>query len=85
MDSGPPAKATDAVLVASDPVPDGVKQVSGIDWESLPQEQRGIISEFVQQLVGQGFQSSSLGDAIRIINDMVRVCFNDTNVWTAVF
>ncbi|KIV88467.1 deoxyhypusine synthase [Exophiala mesophila] len=70
MDSIPPAKATDAVLVASDPVPEGVKQVSGIDWNSLPQDQRGIISDFVQQLVGQGFQSSSLGEAIRIINDM---------------
>ena len=80
MDSTPPAKATDAVLVASDPVPEGVKQVSGIDWNSFPQDQRGIISDFVQQLVGQGFQSSSLGEAIRIINDMVCFSFHATNI-----
>lgn len=71
MDAAPPAKATDAVLVASDPVPEGVQQVRGIDWLALPAEQRTIISAFVDHLVGQGFQSSSIGDAIRIINDMV--------------
>ena len=71
MGSVPPAKATDAVLVASEPVPDGVQQVRGIDWMSLPDEQRTIISQFVDQLTGQGFQSSAIGDAIRIINDMV--------------
>lgn len=36
MDSAPPAKATDAVLVASEPVPDGVQEVKGIDWAALP-------------------------------------------------
>lgn len=71
MSSAPPTKATDAVLVASEPIPDGVQQVKGIDWMSLPAEQRNIISNFVDQLTGQGFQSSSIGDAIRIINDMV--------------
>lgn len=71
MDSAPPVKATDAVLVASDPVPDGVQEVKGIDWAALPAEQRTIISDFVLQMTGQGFQSSALGDAIRIVNDMV--------------
>lgn len=71
MDSAPPAKATDAVLVASEPVPDGVQEVKGIDWAALPPAQRTIISDFVLQMTGQGFQSSALGDAIRIVNDMV--------------
>ena len=71
MSSAPPAKATDAVLMASDPVVEGAQQVKGIDWMTLPEEQRTIISSFVDQLTGQGFQSSSIGDAIRIINDMV--------------
>ncbi|EHY54529.1 Deoxyhypusine synthase [Exophiala dermatitidis] len=70
MAAAPPAKATEAVLVPSEPVPQGSQQVKGIDWQSLPAEQRNIISNFVDQLTGQGFQSSSLGDAIRIINDM---------------
>ncbi|KAI1607899.1 deoxyhypusine synthase [Exophiala viscosa] len=68
--SAPPAKATDAVLVPSEPVPEGVQQVKGIDWLALPAEQRTIISAFVDQVAGQGFQSSSIGDAIRIINNM---------------
>jgi deoxyhypusine synthase len=71
MGSAPPATATDAVLVASEPVPDAAAQVRGIDWASLPAEHRTIISGFVDQLTGQGFQSSSIGEAIRIINDMV--------------
>lgn len=71
MGSAPPAKATDAVLVASDPIPDGVQEVKGIDWAALPAEQRTMISNFVLQMTGQGFQSSALADAIRIVNDMV--------------
>ena len=74
MEAAPPIKATDAVLVASEAVADDVKKVQGIDWMSLPNEQRVIIANFVDQLTGQGFQSSSIGDAIRIINDMVRHC-----------
>lgn len=71
MGSVPPTKATDAVLVASEPLPENVQQVEGIEWAALPDTQRIIISNFVHQLTGQGFQSSSIGDAIRIINDMV--------------
>lgn len=71
MGSAPPLKATDAVLVASEPIPDGAQEVKGIDWMALPSEQRAMLSDFVTQLSGQGFQSSSIGDAIRIINDMV--------------
>ena len=71
MESAPPTKATDAILVASEAIPDDVQQVKGIDWMALPDEQRLIISNFIDQLTGQGFQSSSIGDAIRIINDMV--------------
>lgn len=71
MDAVPPAKATDAVLVASDPVPEDAREVKGIDWAALPPEQRHVIADFVQNLSCQGFQSSSLGDAVNIINDMV--------------
>ena len=72
MDSTPPSKATDAVLVASDPIPEDAREVTGIDWTRLPPEQRAVIASFVNDLTGQGFQSSSIGDAIRIISDMVR-------------
>lgn len=75
-ESAPPSKATDAVLISSDPVPEDVQQVRGIDWAALPTESRSIIADFVLNLSGQGFQSSSIGDAIRIINDMV-CCVGD--------
>ncbi|RMZ87986.1 hypothetical protein DV736_g4775, partial [Chaetothyriales sp. CBS 134916] len=70
MGSAPPAQATGAVFVTSDPVSDNVRQVKGIDWASLPSEHRSIIADFVGSLTGQGFQSSSIGEAIEIINDM---------------
>lgn len=71
MDAVPPTKATDAVLVQSDPVPQDAREVKGIDWAALPPDQRHVIADFVQTLTSQGFQSSSIGDAINIINDMV--------------
>lgn len=76
MASAPPTKATDAVLLSSEPVPADARQVTGIDWSALPLESRAIISNFVLSLSGQGFQSSAIGDAIRIINDMVGVNHN---------
>jgi deoxyhypusine synthase len=72
MNGPPPSKATDAVLVPSDPVPQDAQQVKGINWDALPDEQRAILADFVHNLSGQGFQSSSIGEAIDIINDMVR-------------
>lgn len=73
VNGAPPAAATDAVLVASQPVDQHARQVKGIDWEALTQQDQAAISRFVVNLADQGFQSSSIGDAIRIINDMVRL------------
>lgn len=78
-DSAPPSKATDAVLVSSDPVPEDAQQVHGIDWAALPTKSRSIIADFVLNLSAQGFQSSAIGSAIRIINDMV--CYA-SNAWS---
>lgn len=69
--NAPPSKATDAVLVQSEPVAADAEEVRGIDWTALPVESRSVIANFVLNLSQQGFQSSSIGDAIRIINDMV--------------
>ena len=71
MESTPPSEATVAVLVPSEPVPEDAREVKGIDWTRLPPEHRAVIASFVNDLTSQGFQSSSIGDAIRIINDMV--------------
>jgi hypothetical protein len=82
MDATPPVKATDAVLVHSEPVPDDAREVKGIDWAALPAEQRHVIGDFVRSLTSQGFQSSSIGDAINIINDMVR---HPATAWSSQF
>jgi hypothetical protein len=70
IDSSAPTGATDAVLKPSAPVPDGSREVQGIDFN-----QYAARSITVEELVGgyanMGFQATSVGEAVRIINDMV--------------
>ena len=70
--SAPPSQAKDAVLLQSEPVSEDAQQVKGINWAALPPEHRSIIADFVGDLGQQGFQSSSIADAVQIINEMVR-------------
>lgn len=68
--TAPPTGAMDAVLVKSDEMPDGSQQVEELDFNKL---KRPITAEDL--LLGtrhMGFQASSVGEAVRIINDMVR-------------
>jgi deoxyhypusine synthase len=69
-DSLAPSAATDAVLKPSAAVPDGSREVQGIDFN-----QYATRSITVEELVGgyanMGFQATSVGEAVRIINDMV--------------
>lgn len=73
MAEAPPGAALDAVLVASEPVPEDAQQVAGIDWPSLPPESRSAVADFVLKMSQQGFQSTAIGDAIQTINEMVSV------------
>lgn len=66
----PPSSATDAVLVASDPVPEGTHRVSGVDFEKY-QGRDITAAEMVDNMKHMGFQSSAVADAARIINEMV--------------
>lgn len=68
--SSAPAGATDAVLKPSEPVPEGVQQVQGIDFNQ--HAARPItVDELVSGYATMGFQATSVGAAVRIINDMV--------------
>jgi deoxyhypusine synthase len=68
-----PTGATDAVLKPSEPVPAGSKQVQGIDFNHYAG--RNItVEELVGGMANMGFQATSVGEAVRIINDMVS-CF----------
>ena len=65
-----PSLSTDAVLKASAPVPKGVQEVSGVDFNNY--KDRDItVAELVSQMTTTGFQASAISDAVRIINDMV--------------
>lgn len=70
MGSHVPASVADAVLVPSEEVPEGSLPVSGIDYGSY--DGRDITAaEMVDAMCGMGFQASAVGEAARIINDMV--------------
>lgn len=65
-----PSGAAAAVLKPSDPVSEEAKPVKGIDFNDYAQ--RSItIEELVSGMENMGFQATSVGKAVRIINDMV--------------
>lgn len=65
-----PSGATAAVLKPSEPVPEGTRTVSGIDFDKY--EGRSITAEeLLAGMANMGFQASSVAEAVRIINDMV--------------
>lgn len=67
----PPTSATGAVLVNSEPVPEGTKQVSGVDFDKFLG--RDItVAELVDSMTHTGFQGSAVAEAARLINEMVR-------------
>jgi|TARA_R110002003_G_scaffold159_4_gene13755 hypothetical protein len=71
-DTTAPAAATDAVLKPSAPVPEGSREVQGIDFNQYAS--RSItVEELVGGYANMGFQATSVGEAVRIINDMVSV------------
>ena len=65
-----PAGATNAVLKPSEPIPDGSRQVQGIDFNQYAS--RNItVDDLMAGYANMGFQATSVGEAVRIINDMV--------------
>jgi deoxyhypusine synthase len=71
MGSHVPSSVTEAVLVPSEEVPQGAKQVTGIDFNQYG-DRDITAAEMVDAMAGMGFQASAIGDAARIINEMVR-------------
>lgn len=65
-----PRSATNAVLVASEPVPEGTREVRGVDFEQF-QGRDITVAEMVDNMACMGFQGSAVAEAARIINDMV--------------
>ncbi|PYI07772.1 deoxyhypusine synthase [Aspergillus sclerotiicarbonarius CBS 121057] len=67
--NAPPSAVTDAVLVASEPVPEGTQQVSGVDFDRF-QGRDITVAEMVDNMKYMGFQGSAVAEAARIVNDM---------------
>jgi hypothetical protein len=65
-----PQTATAAVLMPSEALPAGSKEVHGVDFNQF--HGRNIsVDDLVSCMSNMGFQASALGEAVRIINEMV--------------
>ncbi|KAF3939594.1 hypothetical protein ABW19_dt0201935 [Dactylella cylindrospora] len=64
-----PSKAVDAVLVHSQPMPEGSVRVKGIDFNDYGGKPI-TVDELVRNMSNMGFQASSLGKAIEIVDKM---------------
>lgn len=65
-----PSGAKDAVLMKSEEMPAGAQQVEELDFNKL----NGPVTaeDLLLGMRNMGFQASSMAEAVRIINDMVR-------------
>ncbi|KAJ5148447.1 hypothetical protein N7448_000025, partial [Penicillium atrosanguineum] len=80
----PPASATDSVLLASEPMPEGTKEVSGVDFDRF-QGRDITVAELVDNLTNTGFQGSAVAEAARIINEMRAFRQPETGEKTTIF
>ena len=62
--------ATAAVLKPSAPMPSDSKPVDGIDFNEY-KTQDITVAEMVGGMANMGFQATAMGEAVKIINDMV--------------
>ena len=70
LNGAAPSGAADAVLKPSDPVPERAIPVKGIDFDAYA-DRNVTVAELVSGMTNMGFQASSIGQAVRIINAMV--------------
>ena len=66
-----PSSVTDAVLVQSSGMPEGSRKVEELDFNEFAGRQI-TVEDLIGGMNNMGFQASSVGEAVRIINDMVR-------------
>ena len=65
-----PTGVTDAVLKPSDPVPEGAIPVEGLDFDNFA-DRNVTVAELVSGMTNMGFQATSIGQAVSIIDGMV--------------
>ncbi|KAI9763039.1 MAG: Deoxyhypusine synthase [Chaenotheca gracillima] len=79
-----PSLATDAVLKPSDPVPDGAREVRGIDFDHYVNQPLSV-EDLVSHMATTGFQASNVGEAVRIISNMQSWRDPETSAGTTIF
>ena len=62
--------AAAAVLVQSEPMPAGAQKVEELDFNTH-KDKPITVEELIARMTNMGFQASSIGEAVKIINDMV--------------
>jgi len=67
-----PTVATDAVLMPSESIPEGSREVQGLDFNEY-RDRKITVEELVNNMASMGFQASAIGEAVRIVNEMVRI------------
>ncbi|CAK42765.1 hypothetical protein CBS63078_3996 [Aspergillus niger] len=82
--NAPPSAVTNAVLVASEPVPEGTHQVSGVDFDRF-QGRDITVAEMVDNMKYTGFQGSAVAEAARIINEMQAYRHPESGEKTTIF
>lgn len=79
-----PSGATDAVLKPSDPVPDSALPVTGLDFDEF-KARNVTVAELVDNMARMGFQATSIGQAVEIINGMREWRDRETGEKTTIF
>lgn len=75
-----PSLATDAVLKPSAPISTDMHEVEGIDFNHHTDKSL-TVDELISGMKYMGFQASAVGEAVRIINDMVTPSTIHENNW----
>ncbi|KAK5010321.1 Deoxyhypusine synthase [Cryomyces antarcticus] len=68
--AGAPSGAADAVLKRSDPVSEEAREVQGIEFNEYA-DRSITVEELVAGMTTMGFQATSVGEAVEIIEGMV--------------
>lgn len=83
-DTQAPTLSTDAVLKPSAPIPTGVHEVSGVEFNDYA-DRDITVADLVSNMTNMGFQASAVADAVRIINDMRTFRDPETGAKTTIF
>lgn len=66
-----PQLATSSVLKPSSALPDGTREIKGIDFNQHADKDLTVV-ELMASMATMGFQASALAEAVRIVNEMVQ-------------